>query len=336
MESKQNIFFRLFKLWVWVWIIWLIYFWNSYSTLKTEVLVKETDFIEIPSWASYSVLPSILNENHIKVDELPFKVYTKINSLPDLKAGTFYLKEGMTLEGVIDSLKYPIVDEVDITILEGRNIYDIDKLLADKELIEKWELISKNDDFESLRLAYPFLKDALTLEGYIYPDTYTVLWKGFEIDDFLKKALSNFDKKVFKELEFDGNLYDILKLASIVENEEKNSLNKKTVAGILQNRIDSNDFIGADITVCYPYKLTFDECTGTFIATHIRDKNEYNTRSMVWLPKTPIGNPSFETIEATLNYKDTNYYYYLHDKRGIIRYARTYEGHLANIERYLR
>jgi cell division protein YceG involved in septum cleavage len=49
------------------------------------------------------------------------------------------------------------------------------------------------------------------------------------------------------------------------------------------------------------------------ISEYINEKSEYNTRTMTGLPKTPISNPSFETIDATLNYKESEYWFYLHD-----------------------
>ena len=94
--------------------------------------------------------------------------------------------------------------------------------------------------------------------------------------------------------------------------------------------------IGADITVCYPHKLTSEECK-LVVTKYINQKNEYNTRTMVWLPKTPIGNPSYETVNATLNDKKTPYYYYLHDiKNGNIYYGRTNAEHERNKGLYLR
>jgi UPF0755 protein len=70
--------------------------------------------------------------------------------------------------------------------------------------------------------------------------------------------------------------------------------------------------LGADITVCYPYKLTSEECK-LVVSKYIREKNDYNTRTKYGLPKTPIGNPSYETIYATVYDTKTPYYYYLHD-----------------------
>jgi UPF0755 protein len=125
-------------------------------------------------------------------------------------------------------------------------------------------------------------------------------------------------------------------LASIVEKEEKSTKEKATVAWVLKKRLKENWFIWADATVCYPYELTFDECTPNFIWTHIQDKNDYNTRNKLWLPKTPICNPSADSIEAVYNAKNTPYYYYLHDENWQIHYATTNEEHIANKMLYIK
>jgi UPF0755 protein len=125
-------------------------------------------------------------------------------------------------------------------------------------------------------------------------------------------------------------------LASIVEKEEKSVKEKATVAWVLKKRMVEKWFIWADATVCYPYELTFDECTPTFIWNHIQDKNDYNTRNKLWLPLTPICNPSNNSIEAVYNAKDSQYYYYLHDENWQIHYARTNEEHIANKMLYIK
>jgi UPF0755 protein len=92
--------------------------------------------------------------------------------------------------------------------------------------------------------------------------------------------------------------------------------------------------IWADATVCYPHKLTADECK-MVVSKYIKEKSEYNTRTMKWLPKTPIWNPSFDTINATLHSKETSYWFYLHDtSTGKIYYAVTNEEHNVNKSKY--
>jgi UPF0755 protein len=108
------------------------------------------------------------------------------------------------------------------------------------------------------------------------------------------------------------------------------------VAGILKKRLKEYRHLWADITTCYPYRLTSNQCK-LVISKYIKIKTDYNTRTTLWLPPTPINNPSFETIDATLNDTQSLYYYYLHDTRTWkIYYWKDYSEHKINIKNYLK
>ncbi|NUQ57540.1 MAG: endolytic transglycosylase MltG [Candidatus Paceibacter sp.] len=62
----------------------------------------------------------------------------------------------------------------------------------------------------------------------------------------------------------------------------------------------------------------------------------YNTYLYKGLPPGPIANPGLDAIDAALNPEDSPYLYYLHDKNSTTRFARTYEEHLKNVEKYLK
>ena len=71
--------------------------------------------------------------------------------------------------------------------------------------------------------------------------------------------------------------------------------------------------IDADITLCYGKKVTYSECTPSFIVQHLRDStNPYNTRARAGLPPTPISSPTLSSILAILKYNKTNNLFYLH------------------------
>lgn len=75
--------------------------------------------------------------------------------------------------------------------------------------------------------------------------------------------------------------YDVIKLASIVEKEERSQTNRPTVAGVLLKRFQLGTLIGADISLCYFFEKPYKECTPGFIAQHVSDTNNpYNTRSL--------------------------------------------------------
>lgn len=321
-------------------ILWLafVYFHFSYSNFKEKVIFTNEQNIEINRWETYYSLAKKL-----KLNDSYLKFYLKQNPPKKwLQAWTYKVTAWTNLAWLIKILEWnAISNDISLTIIEWLNIYDIDSILTKKSLIKTWEFIAyEKDNLQSLKDQFPFLKYALTLEWFLYPDTYNINPNNFSLDNFVKtKLLANFETKVIKWLNLnpdDKNLLDNIIMASIVEKEEKNSSEKSIVAWVLKKRLKEWWQIWADATVCYPYELTYDECTPNFIVNHIHDKNDYNTRTMIWLPKTPICNPSAETIEATINSKDSPYYFYLHAPNWQIHYATTNEEHEANKDKYLK
>ena len=343
-EKKQNIFFRLFKLIVWIAIIWGIIIYNKYQNFKSDILVKENKIIEIKSGETISDLATKLD-----INKNFFKYYLKNNNKNfKLLKWRFEIKENSKIDDIIKYMQKPLAEkEISLTFLEWWNIFDIDNYLTKKWLIQKGEYIkyvTNPTKIKKLTKFYKFLNpDFISLEWYLYPDTYK-LKIPLKINSLVIKQLNNFENKVYNKIkihayhkqknknqkQINKSLYTIVKLASIVEKEEKNPKEKATVAGILKKRLNANWNIWADITVCYPHKLTSEECK-MVVSKYIREKSEYNTRTMTWLPKTPIWNPSFETINATVYDKKTDFWYYLHNvKTWKIYYAKTNAQHEAN------
>lgn len=94
--------------------------------------------------------------------------------------------------------------------------------------------------------------------------------------------------------------------------------------------------LDADITLCYGLKEPYETCTPKIIVRYLDDTNNlYNTRALKGLPPTPIANPTAKTIEATLRYQSTDFIFYLHDMKGNIYFAKSYEEHNLNKSKYL-
>jgi UPF0755 protein len=337
--KKQNPLFRLLKLLIWIFIIILFFIYKWYSDFKTDILIEKEIVIKVEPGDTYIDLSNKLNLN-----KNYFKIYLKKNN-PDfeLLVWNFKISENSNIEQILLDLENPLIeDEINITILEWWNIFDTDEHLTEKWLIKKWEYINyieNLDKINKLTEFFPFIKWLSTLEWYLYPDTYKVVSNNFKINVFVIKQLENFENKVYKKI-LSGlknkEIEELLILSSIVEKEEKNINEKSTVAWILKKRLENWWKIWADITVCYPHKLTANECK-LVITKYINEKSEYNTRTMTWLPKTPIWSPSFETINATLNSKETFYWFYLHDTvTWKIYYWKNNTEHESNKRNYLR
>lgn len=329
---------------------------NSENTLSWTIINNSCEDISI----KYSL--SLKTKLNIK------KVLKNINSLDNLKKIEFVKKiKAKQKNYEKDTFPYDFFDLVinnisykdnKITILEWWNIFDVDKTLTDRWLIQTGSYITyvrNKEKITALSKFYPFLDNQNTLEWYLFPDTYEIDVDNFKINIFVTKQLDTFEIKVYNELFLNKTFswvtlswtieqlnYDnrevekIINLASIVEKEERNSTEKPIVAWILKKRLEEWWQMWADITTCYPYELTSNECK-IVISKYIWEKSDYNTRFIKWLPPTPISNPSYDTINATVNYQETEYYFYLHDvTTWKIYYAITNEEHNKNRELYIK
>ena len=82
------------------------------------------------------------------------------------------------------------------------------------------------------------------------------------------------------------NKFEALILASIIEKEAGNHLEKKDIAGVFLKRISLGMKLQADPTIIYGLLPNFD---GDIKKTDILDKNNrYNTYMIKGLPPTPI------------------------------------------------
>lgn len=280
----------------------------------------------------------------LDVSEWRFRLYLKYFAPEvELQVGTFDAKAGTSVNDVFSKvLPNPSTKDLTITFLPGWTVFDIDAYLAESGILPEGS-VSRIDSATLSALAekYPFLRGVSSLEGFLYPDTYRIR-PGSDAKTVLSKALSNFDAKIYsKHSDLGGKFYETLIFASIVEKEERSVKNKPVVAGVLKSRLDgrcadTGKIIGADATVCYAYSITSKQCTPSFIAEHVYEETDYNTRKKSGLPPTPIANPTVESFRAARDPDvSEGYCYYLHDNDGIIHYGRDAGEHSRNKSLYL-
>lgn len=293
------------------------------NTLK-EVTIKA---------GSINSIANTLKENNLIKNITIFKVYTRLTNKTNLKAGTYNFSEAMGVKKIVSLLEEGKTNENNITFKEGINVRGIAKLISKKtnnsydsiitvmndnnyidELISKYWFLT--NDIKNKNIYYP-------LEGYLFPDTYNVM-KDTDIKDIIAKMLDETDNKLSKYKDSITNnklsIHEIITLASVVELEVANKDDRKSVAGIFLNRLDSKYFptLGSDATSYYGAKID-DWSTNRLTSVELNDcSNKYNTRCAYnkGLPVGPIGNPSIESIEAVLNPEKHNYYYFVNDCKG--------------------
>ncbi len=185
-----------------------------------------------------------------------------------------------------------------VTLREGVTNADITRIFSDNISAFRKDL---------------FVTDARYKQGYLFPDTY-FFYPLSTTDEMLDELSGNFKKRtksLTADIEKSGkSLEDIIVMASIIEKEAKGQDDASMISGILWKRIKIGMPLQADAA-----PITY------------REKG---------LPKEPIGNPGLVSIRASVYPTGSAYLYYLHDKKGRIHYAKTYDEHRKNISLYLR
>lgn len=180
-----------------------------------------------------------------------------------------------------------------------------------------------------------FITKAESLEGKLFPDTYFIP-QTFDDADLINLLQNTFTDKTkpLQEQISNSSLAEeeIIILASIIEREANSIESKKMVSGILQNRMDIDMPLQADASIEY----ILDKPLAELKPSDLEIDTPYNTYLYKGLPPTPIGNPGLDAIAAVLEPTESEYLFYITGYDGEFYYAKTYEQHLANIDRYLR
>jgi UPF0755 protein len=179
---------------------------------------------------------------------------------------------------------------------------------------------------------------AVPPEGSILPDTYEIQ-RGESRQAVLLRMQAAMQRTLAEAWEKRGpNIavktpQEALALAAIVEKETGKPEERRIVAGLYSNRLRQGIMLQADPTIIYP--ITKGKPLGRRIRqSEIQAVNDYNTYSMVGLPRGPITNPGKASIEAVLNPAQTNVLYMVADGTGGHQFATTLEQHNANVERW--
>lgn len=188
-------------------------------------------------------------------------------------------------------------------------------------------------------------------EGILFPDTYYVD-DNTKPEDLITRMKDNFQRKISEVMAgYRGILEqrDIVIMASLIEREVVDPIDRGIVAGILMNRYNAGMQLGIDATV--QYAVASENALVVGMQNAINNKeflwwhkeitqgdlevdSLYNTRKYAGLPPGPICNPGKLSLQAVITPVVTDYNYYLTDADGITRYAVTLDEHNQNIAQF--
>ena len=323
--------------------------WYSVN-LKPTADFTSQKVIEIKEGSYLADVGKQLAEEGIIKSPLAFKVYAKLNKVKPLQAGRYGVSPDMNLKEIIAMMENGDIytgDEIQFTYIEGKTMKwladaiaeatnntaeDVYALLEDEayldRMIEKYWFLT--DAIKDPRIYYP-------LEGYLFPDTYTLESVNVSVEEIFSVMLNKMEE-VLNEYrsEIDASEYSIhelLTIASIVVGESMALQDRAAVAGVFFARLDEGMALGSDITTYYAIQV--DPHSRDLNGDDLDLDNPYNTRGPGMegvIPVGPVCAPSRSAIEGTLHPEYTGALFFVSDKNGKLYFAETNAEHEANIE----
>ncbi|EAU52765.1 hypothetical protein OM2255_04535 [Rhodobacterales bacterium HTCC2255] len=179
----------------------------------------------------------------------------------------------------------------------------------------------------------------LPIEGSLAPNTYSYQ-QGDKRRDILKKMsdtqdviLDNAWKLRSNDLPFHSKK-DAIIIASIIEKETPQTDELKLVSGVIMNRLRSGIPLGMDSTIVYEFTDGNPKNMRSIKQSDLDKNTKYNTRKFTGLPPSAIGNPGKLAIEAALNPKDTDFFYFVADGSGGHVFSKTLQEHNLNVSKW--
>ncbi|HFC77025.1 MAG TPA: endolytic transglycosylase MltG [Candidatus Moranbacteria bacterium] len=267
-----------------------------------------------------------------------FEVYKK-GKEKKIKAGEYLLNSKLNVDEIIELVANGNIIEKNnqkkLTFPEGWTTKQMAELL-NKEGFSGNEFLkmTKEPKYFQEKYSYSFLDNIpknKSLEGFLFPDTYFFA-NNTDSEIIIKKMLDNFNKKLSEDLRQEikkqqKTIYEIVTMASIIEEEVKNTEDKKIVSGIFWRRLKRGQAFQSCATLAY----ILGENKKQYSYEDTKIESPYNTYLYPGLPPGPISNPGLDSILAAIYPTKTNYNYFLNNpKTGKTIFSRTLEEHNLN------
>lgn len=291
-------------------------------------------FIEVKPGMNAEKIANLLYENKIIDSVFFFRVMAKFNGLDNsLKAGGYALDGAMSYAEIIGRLAEGRASLFNITIPEGYSVDQIAALLEERGIAAQDEVKSLAKDFAPYDYISPEENSQYIIEGFLFPDTYEVA-EGQSAEEVLTVMAGEFDRRFTPAMrerarEMNLTIRQVVTLASLVEKEAKADEDRPVIAQVFLNRMREDMPLQSCATI--QYILGHPKAELTIQDTRI--ESPYNTYQHMGLPPGPIANPGEASLEAVLFSEPTEYLYFVADANGKHHFSKTYDEHLAAIDR---
>jgi UPF0755 protein len=173
-------------------------------------------------------------------------------------------------------------------------------------------------------------------EGLFFPDTYLFAKRSNDLD-VLRRAYLAMQRRLASEWKNrDGSVpykmpYEALIMASIVEKETGQAVDRGRIASVFVNRLKRGMLLQTDPTVIYGMGAMFD---GNLRKRDLTADTPYNTYTRPGLPPTPIALPGMASLQAALHPPAGDFLYFVARGDGTSAFSRNLEEHNRAVSKY--
>jgi UPF0755 protein len=283
--------------------------------------------IVVPHGTAFGQVADSLAARDVVGNGLFFELYARARGKTgSIKPGTYAFRPGMEWSRILADLEAGKVMTLRLVIPEAWDLMRLAPRFAETTgLTPDSVLLALTDSSVARRFDVP----GPTLEGYLYPATYS-FGASVPLDTLLRTVTSTY-RRVWtpaRRARADSigmSEREVVTLASIVEKEAKQLDEMPTIAAVYHNRLRIGIPLQADPTVQY----ALGEHQARLLYAHIDSvaDNPYNTYRHRGLPPGPIGSPSERGIDATLYPADVKYLYFVARPDGSHVFTSSLEEH---------
>jgi uncharacterized YceG family protein len=292
--------------------------------------------VTVPKGASVSEVGDLLGEKGVIDSSTLFQVRVTLEGKrSELYPGHFTLAKGMSYGAAIDALSKPPVKKVTtVTIPEGYSRSQAAQLVEEDGL--EGDYTKETVSSRYLNPAQYGGKGAKDLEGFLFPDTFEMK-PGAPAADLVQLQLQDFKRRI-KGVDMSYaksknlTVFDVLIIASLIEDEAGIPSQRKLVASVVYNRLHEGMPLGIDATI----RFATGNYTEPLTESELAVDSPYNTRTNAGLPPGPINSPGIEAIEAAARPAKSGYLFYVNKPNTCneLAFAKTEAEFEANVAKY--
>ena len=243
-----------------------------------------------------------------------------------IQAGSFRLPAGATTSEILELLVDGSHELVRVTIPEG---WTSNKIAAYLEQLGITTAAEFRTVVNSPELMPGYGIEALTAEGYLFPDTYYFA-RGYGADAVARHMIATFFER-WAEIDpgatfAAAELRDTVILASLVEREYRVASDAPLIASVFHNRLQSNVRLESCATIVYVItEILGHEHPERIYEADLEIESAFNTYRSRGLPPGPIANPGLTALRAALHPADTDFRYF------VVKDPDTGEHHFSSV-----